>query len=63
VTKTLTPAPQRAGTRYSKNIRRSKASQARLDAILGAIGDNPDELRKLLVTIAEITPGAILINS
>ena len=56
-----TPAPRRAGTR--KNIRRSKASQARLDAILGVVGDDPDALRKLIAAIAEIAPDIILINS
>lgn len=61
--KKLMPAPRRAGTRYGKNIRRTKASQERLDAILGAIGDNPDALRRLISAIAEISPDIILINS
>ncbi len=52
-------APRRASTAK----RRSKASQAQLDAILGAIGDDPDALRRLVAAIAGITPGAILINS
>jgi hypothetical protein len=60
VTTKRTPAPRRAGTRQT---RRSKASQARLDAILGAIGDDQDALRKLITAIAEIAPGAFLINS
>jgi len=57
-----TSAPVQGGTRYKKTTRRSKASQARLDAILGAISDNPVALRKLLCAIAEISPGAIVIN-
>ncbi len=55
-----TPAPQRAGTR--KKILRSKASQARLDAILGAIGDDMGALRKLVSAMAEIDTAIIVIN-
>lgn len=44
--KTKTPAPKRAGTR------RSKQSQARLDAILAVIGDDLEALTRLLATIA-----------
>jgi hypothetical protein len=63
VATTKTPNPRRVGTRYGKNIRRSKASQERLDAILGAIGNDQEGLRKLLAAIAEIAPAAIPINS
>jgi hypothetical protein len=57
-----TPHQRLGGTRHGKTTRRSKASQARLDAILGAIGDDTQALSKLLSAILEIDPAIILIN-
>jgi hypothetical protein len=59
---TKTPAPKRAGT-ATRKIRRTKASQARLDAIVSAIGDDIGAMRRLVAAIAAIDPAVIFINS
>lgn len=55
-----TTVPVQGGT--AKKIRRSKASQARLDAIVDAIGDDAGAIRRLIQAMAEIDPSIIVIN-
>lgn len=59
---TKTPHQQLGGARHKRTVRRDKASQARLDAILDAVGNDPDALRKLLCAIAEIASSENVIN-